>query len=356
MAEHSAVLSLKHKKTGIILAILLLLLITTAAVAIRIIWPGNKNTPPPPSANKPVVPLSPEKEAAIKDSDNDQLKDWEEALYGTDPKNPDTDSDGTPDGEEIKAGRNPLEKGRLLANKTWSDQLKLSDQQATSSSPFPNNNLTDQLGQFFVGSYLSKIQDGEAPANPEIMAQDIIDGFYGRSAVNFSFPMLNPREIKLLADDSPPAVKNYLNQTAALMQKHLAGLPDSLTIFSEALRTGDALNNELAKDSEFSRKLLQLEPLIFKYDSLIADLKNLPVPKSWANYHKRLTDSLLKFVTALRALRNADKDILKALLMLTPHQEALTELQNLRKEAEQELRLKKITFERGELANLIFGF
>jgi hypothetical protein len=34
------------------------------------------------------------------DTDLDGLKDWEEALWGTDPKNPDTDGDGTADGRE----------------------------------------------------------------------------------------------------------------------------------------------------------------------------------------------------------------------------------------------------------------
>ena len=46
-----------------------------------------------------------------KDSDNDGLKDWEEQLWKTDPYNSDTDGDGTPDGLEIKQGRNPLVAG-----------------------------------------------------------------------------------------------------------------------------------------------------------------------------------------------------------------------------------------------------
>lgn len=50
----------------------------------------------------------------FKDSDYDGLSDYEEKyLYGTDPKNPDTDSDGMKDGDEIKLGRNPLGPGRF---------------------------------------------------------------------------------------------------------------------------------------------------------------------------------------------------------------------------------------------------
>jgi hypothetical protein len=73
---------------------------------------------------------------SFKDSDNDGLSDEEEAfygtdplnpdtdgdglfdreeifIYGTDPLNPDTDGDGFLDGDEVKSGYNPLGPGRL---------------------------------------------------------------------------------------------------------------------------------------------------------------------------------------------------------------------------------------------------
>ncbi|HBB56711.1 TPA: hypothetical protein DEW47_03425 [Patescibacteria group bacterium] len=65
------------------------------------------------------------KEILVKDADGDGLADWEEALWKTDPKNPDTDGDGMSDGEEIAAGRNPTVagpddelSGNLPVNKT----------------------------------------------------------------------------------------------------------------------------------------------------------------------------------------------------------------------------------------------
>ncbi len=42
------------------------------------------------------------------DSDNDDLTDAEELLYGTDPYNWDTDGDGISDGDEVANGTNPL--------------------------------------------------------------------------------------------------------------------------------------------------------------------------------------------------------------------------------------------------------
>lgn len=47
------------------------------------------------------------------DSDNDGLTSAQEAQYGTDPNNPDTDGDGFKDGDEVSAGYNPKGAGRL---------------------------------------------------------------------------------------------------------------------------------------------------------------------------------------------------------------------------------------------------
>lgn len=41
------------------------------------------------------------------DSDSDGLTDWLEEFYHTDPKNPDTDGDGTSDGDEVSLDRDP---------------------------------------------------------------------------------------------------------------------------------------------------------------------------------------------------------------------------------------------------------
>ena len=50
-----------------------------------------------------------ESEVYLKDSDNDGVYDWEEALFGTDPHNPDTDGDGISDSEEIAVTRKSYE-------------------------------------------------------------------------------------------------------------------------------------------------------------------------------------------------------------------------------------------------------
>ncbi len=52
--------------------------------------------------------ILPQTATIIKDSDNDGLTDSEEKFYGTNINNPDTDGDGFFDGEEVRAGYDPL--------------------------------------------------------------------------------------------------------------------------------------------------------------------------------------------------------------------------------------------------------
>lgn len=56
---------------------------------------------------------SDEIEDEVSDTDSDGLSNEEEETYGTDPDNPDTDGDSYPDGQEVKAGYNPLGAGNL---------------------------------------------------------------------------------------------------------------------------------------------------------------------------------------------------------------------------------------------------
>lgn len=59
------------------------------------------------------------------DTDSDGLSDYEEVkLYNTDPTDSDSDDDGYIDGEELKAGYNPLGSGKLLNFEAALEKLK----------------------------------------------------------------------------------------------------------------------------------------------------------------------------------------------------------------------------------------
>ncbi len=97
------------------------------------------------------------------DSDNDGLPDWQEILWKTDPRNPDTDGDKTTDGEEIKQKRNPLVKG---PDDGILETMFGGDNQNNSDSQMPNN-FTEVIGQQFLGQYLLNEQASGGQISPE---------------------------------------------------------------------------------------------------------------------------------------------------------------------------------------------
>lgn len=69
----------------------------------------------------------------IQDPDADGLTNAEERFYRTDPARPDTDGDGYNDGEEVRAGYDPLGPGKLDSD---ADGFPDPDERAFGSDPF----------------------------------------------------------------------------------------------------------------------------------------------------------------------------------------------------------------------------
>ena len=92
------------------------------------------------------------------DTDADGLKDWEEALWKTDPKKADTDGDGTSDNEEISIGRDPLKAG---PNDKISDKEDLVAQEKALADS-KQNTMTAVYARKFMNEYLMlKTQKGD---------------------------------------------------------------------------------------------------------------------------------------------------------------------------------------------------
>jgi thiol-disulfide isomerase/thioredoxin len=87
------------------------------------------------------------------DADADGLDITAEATYGTDPNNPDTDTDGFWDGDEVNQGSNPLDIASWPYNSgLWPNRLPVAQTDGITGNAFvigstvPNLVLTDQFG------------------------------------------------------------------------------------------------------------------------------------------------------------------------------------------------------------------
>jgi len=104
------------------------------------------------------------------DTDQDGLRDWEEALWKTDPQNPDTDGDGTNDGEEVEAQRDPTVPGPDDEMSRVNERKRdiLSNQSVYED--FQPGSITDILAQNLFTSYAGLKQSGGLGTTSESQA------------------------------------------------------------------------------------------------------------------------------------------------------------------------------------------
>lgn len=248
--------------------------------------------------SKNVVNLSQETRQKLivrlnQDSDQDGLKDWEEEIYGTNPKNADTDGDKTTDGEEIKISRDPLKAGPHddLATSTL-PKIDLSDY------PSPNNlthRLIEKFGEKFV---IPKIANPSSPLDAESIgvqiAEEILAG--KKSAVKTYFTL---KDVKTIKQNDQNSFQKYAREFNAITNSAFQGLDESeLLIFSEAVR-----NEELFQ-------LEKLDPYLTAYAAALNKYKKMAVPSELANLHLAYLNTLSREQKAVEKMRKAEKDAL----------------------------------------------
>jgi len=220
------------------------------------------------------------------DSDSDSLKDWEEALWKTDPEVADTDKDGTSDGEEVKVGRDPRvggPKDELTRTIVPKKAVALPEENISSNALFARE---------FFAKYIELKQQGLGK-NPEAEAL-LIDDLMGSAAGLISSPkVFKLTDIKVIPD-SDMVFRTYGNAMGNIIAKN----------------SNPASVHELAILEEVTisanRKTLEkLDDIIAAYAYNINEFRNVAVPQSMLDVHLSLlnnTSALLKHIENFRFL------------------------------------------------------
>lgn len=170
------------------------------------------------------------------DDDGDGLTNADEALWGTDTKNPDTDGDNFLDGEEVKANFNPtIPSPNDKLPEGFKPGKDLQPLQAAASQPvavdqFFQNNLDLTLGKKNYTEEYRK-QYPEDKRTPDTLAT------YAQSQpIVTQLPIPEAKSIQLVADNTPLVIKDYLD---------VAG---NLAVFSKRSVLADGLENIFANN------------------------------------------------------------------------------------------------------------
>jgi hypothetical protein len=172
------------------------------------------------------------------DSDGDGLKDWQEALWGTDPHNPDTDGDGVPDGQEVATGHDPLVPGPndLLANTR--PEMATSTADASSTDLLDaNGNTTDQIARQLFANFMAT-----GVGNMSSLDSNSEQAMVNQSLSNVNVPDIpaaySASDLQIFTPTSSDDIRNYGNNLAnaltAALQSY-ANIDPYSTSFSELI-------------------------------------------------------------------------------------------------------------------------
>lgn len=225
------------------------------------------------------TPLSPIVETRPnQDSDDDQLNDWEEKLYGTNPVLSDTDGDGTGDGDELLQGRHPLKPGPNDAL-TENAALEESSSGGTYASLrlLAENNFTRNVITNFFSDKKPEDLLG-APLFAEKALGDLekhIDPLI-KSAPQFHESAVDETALIISQDQGIVAVKKYLSAVAKIYENKLTALRDKDT---------DAVSHAIKEKNE--KFLTELSKYRYLVEQALKDITLLSVPQELLLLHKK---------------------------------------------------------------------
>lgn len=194
-----------------------------------------------------------------RDSDNDGVKDWEEALWGTDPLKEDTNDDGISDKDDI-------------------DKKKFALNQQSSGGDIDEGNETDVFSKELFTTLISLKETGAL--TPETIS-DLAQKLGNNVSTKKDLPVMYTSESLEIVDKSDTAtVKTYHDRFQKVVDtystKHLG---EELVVFDEAtVAEDDSRANELYSIGE-------------SYRGFAEALSKIPVPKEIAIKHLALLNA-----------------------------------------------------------------
>ncbi len=245
-----------------------------------------------------------------KDSDNDGLKDWEELLWKTDINNPDTDGDGTPDGEEIKQDRNPL-----VASKSGKNDKLETEKTKVESSPaeYPTT-LTEAIGQQFFSNYLFLRESSGGSVSAEDK-ETLIASFLSSINTLGTGPkeIYTKSDIKIDSAETKDSIKDYGNNLAFVIKKYFDPISESeMAVLKKYL------------DSKDKADLKELEKISNAYSNTAKEMVSLTTPQSFSESHLNLINYFINISKEISKMGTTYEDPVQAVSAIKQYQEDST--------------------------------
>ncbi len=265
-----------------------------------------------------------------RDQDGDGLLDWEELVAGTDPTNPDTNSDGISDAADKKT------RDAFYADtKTESEELFQ-----------PTRKILTNIADFYQ-------QNGGA-LDDETKQALIADAVTEAERLN---TRRNPYKASDVRVDKAVTVREYFNAVARITQAYFPekstdpGYESEVTILSDI---ASRISKDKATNDDFLESLLRLEKFRHRYFSAANDLRALFVPPDAAEFHKALLNNFANVGLALEEVGSMSRDPIVGTLGMQHYFQEIAASRPLLASAKTLIAKNKITFLESEPGKQFF--
>ena len=245
---------------------------------------------------------------AARDSDNDGLPDWQEALYGLDPNNAHSFSPNMTDGEAV--AQNLIKPKFLSQTATSSTDDTTTEIDGITAAP---GSLTEQFSQSLLTQYLNQSatdnSNGTQPTDAEItaFAQNAMQTFAKSHQAQDVYAL---GQVKLSGDTGPDALKNYAAGMEAVFAANNAnnGSESEVDYFADAIEKNDP--NALAQVAIIGKAYTKIAP----------DLMQVSVPTEAQYAHLEIANAAARLGSDITDLSMMNSDPLRAYLGLAQYQ------------------------------------
>jgi len=240
------------------------------------------------------------------DTDGDDMKDWEEALWKTNPNKTDTDGDGTSDSAEIKINRDPLKQNINPANQEPSDKVspEIIAENKKTEEEFNALSVTEKMGRMLFSQYVATKK-----ANTELTELDklqIIESTISNLPA-IDFKSYSVDEIRTIDSVENNFLREYSNTIAEIILTNLKTEAEDIeTILSDLSNTDDSLKT----DAEIKIIFDRFDPLIKKNQKTVASLLTVTLPKILSKEHMDLINSFGEIYESLVLMQESASDLI----------------------------------------------
>lgn len=224
------------------------------------------------------------------DADEDRLPDWLEEFYKTDPNNPDTDGDGTKDGEEVDEDRDPAVAGPDDPLITRKDLIETE----ADLSDFTPGTLTDKTSIELFSQYMNLKKQGTLKTEDETKLVEDLSKKVTQEAT------LKPKYV-----EANLYIVNSTKETITVYGDRVA------QVASSALLRMDSYKN--LKDMAY------LSQIAKEYKTYAEELSQVRVPSVTKDIHLQLINYLYNTGVFFDSLVSADADPLSSLVVLSQY-------------------------------------